>query len=49
VASTFGVRKFFREAATQGVPLFRSAITIGELRQGVEAVRHRVHVVVQSV
>jgi predicted nucleic acid-binding protein len=26
---------------TQGVPLFLSAITIGELRQGVEAVRHR--------
>ena len=36
-----GVRKFLREAATQGVPLFLSAITIGELRQGVEAVRHR--------
>jgi predicted nucleic acid-binding protein len=36
-----GVRLFFREAATQGTPLFLSAITIGELRQGVEAVRHR--------
>jgi predicted nucleic acid-binding protein len=36
-----GVRRFFQEAATQGVPLFLSAITIGELRQGVEAVRHR--------
>jgi predicted nucleic acid-binding protein len=36
-----GVRQFFRAAATQGVPLFLSAITIGELRQGVEAVRHR--------
>jgi predicted nucleic acid-binding protein len=36
-----GVRLFLREAATQGSPLFLSAITIGELRQGVEAVRHR--------
>jgi predicted nucleic acid-binding protein len=35
------VRHFFREAATQGIPLFLSAVTIGELRQGVEAVRHR--------
>lgn len=36
-----GVRRFFREAASQGTTLFLSAITIGELRQGVEAVRHR--------
>jgi toxin FitB len=36
-----GVRRFFRDAATQGVPLFLSAVTIGELRQGVETVRHR--------
>jgi predicted nucleic acid-binding protein len=36
-----GVRRFFRDAATQKIPLFLSAITIGELRQGVEAVRHR--------
>ena len=36
-----GVRLFFRDAASQGLPLFISAITIGELRQGVEAVRHR--------
>jgi predicted nucleic acid-binding protein len=36
-----GVRRFFREAERQGIPLFLSAITIGELRQGVEAVRHR--------
>jgi predicted nucleic acid-binding protein len=36
-----GVRHFFRDAATNGVPLFLSAVTIGELRQGVEAVRHR--------
>jgi predicted nucleic acid-binding protein len=36
-----GVRRFFRDAATTGIPLFLSANTIGELRQGVEAVRHR--------
>jgi predicted nucleic acid-binding protein len=36
-----GVRRFFRDAATQGTPLYLSAVTIGELRQGVEAVRHR--------
>ena len=36
-----GVRRFFGDAAAQGIPLFLSAVTIGELRQGVEAVRHR--------
>ena len=36
-----GVRRFFADAATQATPLFLSAVTIGELRQGVEAVRHR--------
>jgi toxin FitB len=36
-----GVRRFFRDTATQGIPLFLSAVTIGELRQGVERVRHR--------
>jgi predicted nucleic acid-binding protein len=36
-----GVRLFFRDAVTHGIPLFLSAVTIGELRQGVEAVRHR--------
>jgi hypothetical protein len=36
-----GVRRFFRDAATQNIPLFLSAVTIGELRQGVETVRHR--------
>jgi len=36
-----GVRRFFQDAATQGTPLFLAAVTIGELRQGVEAVRHR--------
>ena len=36
-----GVRRFFQDAAAQGIPLFLSAVTIGELRQGVETVRHR--------
>jgi predicted nucleic acid-binding protein len=36
-----GVRRFFLDAAAKGTPLFLSAVTIGELRQGVEAVRHR--------
>jgi predicted nucleic acid-binding protein len=36
-----GVRRFFQDAARQGLPLYLSAVTIGELRQGVEAVRHR--------
>ena len=36
-----GVRAFFREAARDAAPLYLSVITIGELRQGVEAVRHR--------
>jgi predicted nucleic acid-binding protein len=36
-----GVRRFFLDAAARGIPLFLSAVTIGGLRQGVEAVRHR--------
>ena len=36
-----GVREFFSHAATDNVALFLSAITIGELRQGVESIRHR--------
>jgi predicted nucleic acid-binding protein len=36
-----GVRRFFGDAAAQGTALFLSAVTIGELRQGIEAVRHR--------
>ena len=31
-----GVRRFFRDAATERIPLFLSAVTIGELRQGVD-------------
>ncbi|HKU13380.1 MAG TPA: type II toxin-antitoxin system VapC family toxin [Steroidobacteraceae bacterium] len=36
-----GVRAFFRDTARDAAPLYLSAITIGELRQGVEAMRHR--------
>jgi len=36
-----GVRTFFRTASRASAPLFLSAITIGELRQGTEMIRHR--------
>ncbi|HEY4370027.1 MAG TPA: type II toxin-antitoxin system VapC family toxin [Steroidobacteraceae bacterium] len=36
-----GVRTFFREAAQQIRSLYLSVITIGELRHGVERIRHR--------
>ena len=36
-----GVRRFFAEAGEQDPSLYLSAITIGELRRGVELVRHR--------
>ena len=36
-----GVRQFFRDAERAGAQLYLSAVTVGELRQGVESVRHR--------
>jgi toxin FitB len=36
-----GVREFFSNASRSNFALFLSAITIGELRQGVENIRHR--------
>jgi predicted nucleic acid-binding protein len=36
-----GVREFFRNASRNNLALFLSAITIGELRQGVENIRYR--------
>jgi predicted nucleic acid-binding protein len=36
-----GVRAFFDKASRHNVALYLSAITIGELRQGVEIIRHR--------
>jgi predicted nucleic acid-binding protein len=36
-----GVREFFEKAKRDSAELYLSAITIGEIRQGVERVRHR--------
>jgi predicted nucleic acid-binding protein len=36
-----GVTKFFRQAAKDETALYLSAVTIGELRRGVELIRHR--------
>ena len=36
-----GVRRFFEQAVASGWRLFLSAVTIGELRRGVELIRHR--------
>ena len=36
-----GVRAFFARAARESTELYVSVITIGELRQGVERIRHR--------
>lgn len=36
-----GVRAFFENASRGGVDLYLSVVTIGELRQGLERIRHR--------
>ena len=36
-----GVAKFFRQAAKDNTALYLSAVTVGELRRGVELIRHR--------
>lgn len=36
-----GVRAFFEGAGRDGVDLYLSVVSIGELRQGVERIRHR--------
>jgi toxin FitB len=36
-----GVRRFFQQAIAEESPLFLSVITVGELRRGVESLRHR--------
>jgi predicted nucleic acid-binding protein len=36
-----GVRQFFQDVERNSDPLYLSAVTIGELRQGIESVRHR--------
>lgn len=39
--SNAGVRAFFARARAEGTDLYLSVITIGELRQGIERIRHR--------
>jgi toxin FitB len=36
-----GVRRFFDKARSDDEPLFVSVITIGEIRRGIELIRHR--------
>lgn len=36
-----GVQRFFQEMRSDNVPVFLSVITLGELRRGVELIRHR--------
>jgi len=36
-----GVRRFFDQAVGSDWPLYLSVVTIGELRRGVELIRHR--------
>jgi hypothetical protein len=36
-----GVREFFERTALHQTPLYLSVVTIGELRRGVEVIRHR--------
>src|SRR5262249_2532748 len=40
-AANVGVQEFFRNATRDDVHLYLSVITIGELRRGLEAIRHR--------
>jgi predicted nucleic acid-binding protein len=39
--ANLGVLQFFQQAVEQTAPLYLSVITIGELRRGVEIIRHR--------
>ena len=36
-----GVAAFFSDAAVRDLPLYMTAVTVGELRRGVELIRHR--------
>jgi predicted nucleic acid-binding protein len=40
-AANPGVQAFFDRASRDGVGLYLSVVTVGELRQGVERIRHR--------
>ncbi len=44
-----GVRSFLRQAASNNLQIYLSVITVGELRQGIEAVRHRGDTIQASV
>ena len=39
--ANFGVQSFFKTASNEKMDLFLSAITVGELRRGVERIRNR--------
>jgi predicted nucleic acid-binding protein len=36
-----GVQQFFQQAHEHSTPLYLSVVTVGELRRGVEQIRHR--------
>ncbi|MSQ51498.1 MAG: type II toxin-antitoxin system VapC family toxin [Betaproteobacteria bacterium] len=36
-----GVRRFFADSHDNGIALYLSVITIGEIRRGIESIRHR--------
>ena len=36
-----GVRQFFKKAIENNTPVFLSVVTVGELRRGIEKIRHR--------
>jgi len=39
--TNFGVKKFFQQIQADEIEIFLSVITIGELRRGIEIIRHR--------
>jgi predicted nucleic acid-binding protein len=39
--ANLGVTSFFRDALVRDLPLYLAAVTVGELRRGVEMIRHR--------
>jgi len=39
--ANLGVRRFFADTRTKGDALYLSVITVGEIRRGAEAIRHR--------
>ncbi len=39
--ANIGVRRFFKQSVEDGLRVFISVVTVGELRRGVESIRHR--------